>query len=220
MGIKNLKGIEINPEAVKIAKDQLSHIQHHEIIHDSAENLPFESQSIDTVLCSEVLEHIPNELRSQVIQSIHRVLIPHGTLILTVPYQGAFSCLDPANIRFRLPKIFRWISQLLGGKGRDAGFIGQKQGIIWHHHFKLSELEQLLTPDFKIKQIRWRGCLLTPLCGYLAFPFYRKGWFDHPILQFIQAIETLEMQVQFGPFWSYNILIVAQKNQTQESQLK
>ncbi len=38
----------------------------------------------DTAICLEVLEHIPNP--SQALQEIHRILIPEGTLVLSVPH--------------------------------------------------------------------------------------------------------------------------------------
>lgn len=46
-------------------------------------NFPFESNSFDSVICNEVLEHVfnPNEF----IDEIYRVLKPDGTLLLTVP---------------------------------------------------------------------------------------------------------------------------------------
>lgn len=46
--------------------------------------LPFESASFDSVLCSQVLEHVfePDKFISE----IARVLVPDGTLLLTVPF--------------------------------------------------------------------------------------------------------------------------------------
>jgi len=45
--------------------------------------LPFASESFDSVLCTQVLEHIPNP--EQVMNEFHRVLRPGGTLIVTTP---------------------------------------------------------------------------------------------------------------------------------------
>ncbi len=49
----------------------------------NAEALPFASNSIDKIICSEVLEHI--EHYSIVLQEIHRVLKPGGLLAISVP---------------------------------------------------------------------------------------------------------------------------------------
>ncbi len=48
-----------------------------------AENLPFENQSFDFVLCTQVLEHIRKP--ELVIQEISRIIKPGGLLFLTVP---------------------------------------------------------------------------------------------------------------------------------------
>lgn len=46
-------------------------------------DLPFGDGSFDGCLCSETLEHVPDD--AAVIREIHRVLRPGGTLLLTVP---------------------------------------------------------------------------------------------------------------------------------------
>jgi SAM-dependent methyltransferase len=45
--------------------------------------LPFEVASFDTVVCTEVLEHVPEP--AQVVREIARVLKPNGYVILTTP---------------------------------------------------------------------------------------------------------------------------------------
>jgi ubiquinone/menaquinone biosynthesis C-methylase UbiE len=52
-------------------------------IQADAQNLPFAEESIDTVVASEVVEHIPDYMKAYA--EMWRVLIPGGTLILTVP---------------------------------------------------------------------------------------------------------------------------------------
>jgi SAM-dependent methyltransferase len=49
----------------------------------SALNLPFSDHSFDKIICSEVLEHIPDY--RQAIAEIHRVLKPNGLLAVSVP---------------------------------------------------------------------------------------------------------------------------------------
>ena len=45
--------------------------------------LPFKTNSFDTVICSEVMEHIPDE--SAALEELKRVLKPGGTLAISVP---------------------------------------------------------------------------------------------------------------------------------------
>jgi SAM-dependent methyltransferase len=49
----------------------------------NAMHLPFANNSIDKIICSEVLEHVPNY--EAVIDELHRVLKPGGLLAISVP---------------------------------------------------------------------------------------------------------------------------------------
>ena len=50
--------------------------------------LPFADNSFDAVLCTEVLEHIPDPVEP--LREIHRVLKPGGLLMLTLPWSARF----------------------------------------------------------------------------------------------------------------------------------
>jgi SAM-dependent methyltransferase len=211
LGVKKLFGIDINPEAVKLAKQSLSHIPDHQLFQGSADHLPFETAAADAAICSEVLEHIPEDIRAKSLKEIHRVLKPNAPLILTVPASGAFAFLDPANVRLRFPRVFEVASKLAGGYGREIGYENQKHGIVWHHHFSISELKSLMGDGFNIELIRWRGCLLSPICNWLEFPFYRRRAYTHPLLKAIRAVDYWEMKQNLGSVLGYNVLIVARR---------
>lgn len=51
---------------------------------DLSKELPLENESVDTVILSDVLEHIPNPER--LLKEIHRILTPKGALLLNVPF--------------------------------------------------------------------------------------------------------------------------------------
>ena len=55
----------------------------------SATDLPFEDASFDTVVCWEVLEHLPKTSEQRAFDEIHRVLRPGGTLYLSTPHACA-----------------------------------------------------------------------------------------------------------------------------------
>ena len=62
-------------------------IRYYEGIIDTVccgENLPFSSSSAGTVICSEVLEHVPKFI--ELIKEICRVLMDDGVLVLTTPF--------------------------------------------------------------------------------------------------------------------------------------
>lgn len=48
-----------------------------------AESLPFQEKTFDLVICTQMLEYAPNP--QQVVNEIHRVLAPGGTLLLSAP---------------------------------------------------------------------------------------------------------------------------------------
>lgn len=54
-------------------------------IQGDAINVPLQDSSIDVIMCSEVLEHIKDY--ENVLKEVHRVLKPHGRIIVSVPYK-------------------------------------------------------------------------------------------------------------------------------------
>jgi SAM-dependent methyltransferase len=214
LGLKRFLGIEINPQAAEEAKRRFSSVRDAHIVQGSADEMPFETGSADVAICFEVLEHVPESLRPAVVREAHRVLKQDAPWIITVPARGLFSFLDPANARLVFPKIFSMFARLVGGRGREAGFEDQKHGIVWHHHFKLDEIRQLLEPYFEIHQVRWRGSLLMPLGDWLQFPFYRFNALNHPISKGINFFQKWDMRQNFGSALGYNMIIVAKRKNT------
>ena len=51
---------------------------------DFAERLPFRNDSFDAVICTEVMEHVPDYRR--LLGEVARVLKPSGTVVLSVPF--------------------------------------------------------------------------------------------------------------------------------------
>lgn len=54
-----------------------------DIIYDG-KNIPFENSRFDYVLCTEVMEHVPEP--AAFLREIHRVMKPDGILIMTTPF--------------------------------------------------------------------------------------------------------------------------------------
>jgi SAM-dependent methyltransferase len=208
-GIPRVYGIDINTAAIDLARQRLGRRPNAVIHVGSADMLPFGDASMDVVHCAEVLEHLPAELRPNVAREIRRVLRQGGRLIMSVPHAGLFAFLDPSNVRFRAPAAWRLASRMAGGNSRDAGYEGAKHGVVWHHHFSMPELRRLLARGFAIEQVNFRGTGLTPLCETLAFPFYRRRTYGHPLLQMIHRIEVWDAYLNPSERLAYNVLIVA-----------
>lgn len=211
LGATRLYGIELNTEAAETAKERLKRVPGTRIVQGSAESLPFPDQDVDVVTCCEVLEHVPEELRPRALSEFHRVLKPGGRLILTVPARGIFSSLDPANFRFRFPKLFQWASGKVGGRDRQQIYETHAKGVVWHHHFRFEELKSLLGSAFEIEKVRWRGCLIAPVGDWVLFPLYRRQSYDQWAGRAIRKLQKWEMSLQLGSSLAYNVLIVARK---------
>ena len=111
-----------------IGTDYLSDRSRPDVI-SSALQLPFLGSTFDCVVCTEVVEHVPEPLRA--LKEMHRVLKPGASLVLTVPlywprhevpydfyrypYDGLLYLIDSAG--FQLNKLFT--------RGRSYAFIGQ-----------------------------------------------------------------------------------------------
>lgn len=73
-------GLDINPRNVALLRRRLPA---HRIVLGDVEAMPFADGSFGTVVCTEVLEHVPNPAIA--LAEIRRVLRPGGTLIGSVP---------------------------------------------------------------------------------------------------------------------------------------
>lgn len=58
-------------------------------IKADVQDLPFENETFETVVCSHVLEHVPDDYRAM--REFFRVLKPEGTLITAVPFSPIIS---------------------------------------------------------------------------------------------------------------------------------
>jgi SAM-dependent methyltransferase len=117
------EGFDISPAAVSYAQELASHkgvadracFRTGDIAH-----LPFASESLDLLIASEVVEHMPDP--AQVIREIARVLRPGGRLILTMPLESH----TPAHAHtLDQPDDFRFLCE-------SAGLSVQSLTSKWH----------------------------------------------------------------------------------------
>jgi len=73
-------GVDINPRNVELLRSRLPAMT---IVEGDVEELPFADSTFGTVVCTEVLEHVPDPAAA--IAEIRRVLRPNGVLIGSVP---------------------------------------------------------------------------------------------------------------------------------------
>ena len=75
---KHYTGIDLTPEMIKAAKAKK--LNNTVFVLGDCENLPFEENSFDAVICSQSFHHYPNP--QNFFNSVYKVLKPNGRLIL------------------------------------------------------------------------------------------------------------------------------------------
>jgi 2-polyprenyl-3-methyl-5-hydroxy-6-metoxy-1,4-benzoquinol methylase len=90
-------GIDIGPNLVKISKQK---VPAGKFLVASASDLPFKNHSFETLLSTEVIEHVENQ--SKAIKEMARVVKPGGVLVITTPnkiFKPFFDFLSRTGIR-------------------------------------------------------------------------------------------------------------------------
>jgi SAM-dependent methyltransferase len=133
--------------------------------------MPFSDGSMDVVLITQVLEHVPEPIA--VIGEIRRVLKPGGTLLLSVP--GIFPQHgSPGDYWRYMPQGLQWIL-------RDFHSVTVKgeAGTVPSIFLVANVYLQLLTGPSPWLQglLRWTICPLNNLAGLLAGRVYRGDQF-------------------------------------------
>lgn len=123
-----------------------------ERLEADATNLPFRGRSFDTILFTEVLEHLPDrEAQRRALQEFARVLRPDGRLVVTTPNRPVY------RVAIRL---WSW-------------FGGQKPDPTHFSELSLSELECLMSESFDIICLRGKF-------GFLPWPPVQRFFVVRP----------------------------------------
>ena len=134
---KEVYGIDISETALKLARQKK--IIAKQVDLDNSTKLPFESEFFDTIVCTEVLEHLVSF--QSVFKLFYKILNDDGFLIVTVPNAGWW--------RFRLNTLL----------GRSLYFSGdtfiELRGILNEHirFINVADMKHLIKPYFYIKKI-------------------------------------------------------------------
>lgn len=136
-----------------------------------ARSLPLADASVDVILCTQVIEHIPEP--AKVLDELHRVLRPEGRLILTVPSifpqhgsPGDYWRYMPQGLAWLL-KDFRQV-RIEGEAGTVGGFFLTLNMYLYAFTGPVPSLR---------KMVKSLVCPLMNVVGLVASRFYRGDQF-------------------------------------------
>jgi ubiquinone/menaquinone biosynthesis C-methylase UbiE len=132
-----------------------------ELARGSAMDLPFADHSFDVVLCTEVLEHVPDP--AVVVAELARVTKPGGRVIVSIPNEVN---IDRAKRLLRKTPILRTLLRTLAAEGNE-----------WHlHEFDLPMLRRIAEGSADIRRLVGIPGRLLPLRWVAELkPMHRNG---------------------------------------------
>lgn len=91
-------GLDLSLRRLKRCKAEKNN---EDVVQGSCTHLPFKSNSFDSTLFIEVIEHIPDHLKSAALQEIHRILQADGLLTMTTPNKHVYSIINKIPFGFK-----------------------------------------------------------------------------------------------------------------------
>ena len=132
-------GVDSSPQYIARARRTDSRTTY--LVAD-ATHVPLPDASFDAVLLLDVLEHLPDERGA--LAEAARLLVPGGTLVLSVPYRGPLAQLDALNLYARLVQ-----------RTHHGRFPPEIAATGIHRHYAVADLRALLGDAFEIRHV-WR----------------------------------------------------------------
>jgi SAM-dependent methyltransferase len=113
----------------------------------------------DSIIAADVFEHISLEQESMFVRKCVSSLRPGGSMVISVPHQGTFACLDPYQVK---PTIHRILSHLRLYKSIHNGCCDIRKG---HKHYVLQELANKFMP-LEVSKVVYFGYVVDPLMSW------------------------------------------------------
>lgn len=104
-----------------------------EITPFDGENIPFENEKFDGLICTEVLEHV--QQYQKLIDEMYRVMKPGATGIVTIPWSARYHYAPYDYFRYTPSSLHTMFSKFSEGKiiprGSDVSNIANKLIVMW-----------------------------------------------------------------------------------------
>jgi len=179
----NYVGVDISDASIKAAKNSGINVIQLDV---SREELPFEHDSFDLVLCSEVIEHLYDP--DFAVEQLKRVLRPQGKIIITTPNLAAWynrllllAGIQPVHSEVSTSRVLGRRLSMLGQGGSPVG------------HIRLFTLPGL--SDF----VNLHGLTLLRIQGYS--------------LEFVRNLRFLDRFFSNFPSLASGFIVLLEKNQ-------
>ena len=172
------------------------------IVEQTGADLPFEGESFDAVVLSEVIEHVGDANKRAVIDEAHRVLRRNGTFILTAPFAGSMAWADPLDVKRRLPPVYGVYQRVTGYEPQTAAEIG-------HKHLSDAELHDLLDGRFVVESKHYTGPLTFVLLWLLVVAVTLK--LPASIVSKLNALGGWESGVRCPRRLAFSVRLVARR---------
>jgi ubiquinone/menaquinone biosynthesis C-methylase UbiE len=157
----HLVGLDLSNERVHEAQGKLP-LDKTKLVRGSAMDLPFARASFDKAVCSEVLEHLPDD--HSALSELFRVIKPGGTLVVTVPAARYPAGWDPLNYALE-----RTTGRHIGGERTLSG--------IWYGHLRLYSPEQLRDAaeesGFVVEEVRGLTHYVPPFSHLVMYGIFK-----------------------------------------------
>lgn len=120
-----------------------------EITHFNGEDIPFEDNVFEGVICTEVLEHVQNY--QKLVNEMHRVMKKDAKALITVPWGARYHYIPYDFFRYTpssLKTMFEQFSDVkIWNRGTDITNIASKIIVLWFRNlFPLQKWKYIFTP--------------------------------------------------------------------------
>lgn len=198
--VPDLIGIDLDEEALASARRNYPGIR---FVQQTGSSLPFEDESFDAVIFSDVIEHVGDENKRPVVDEAWRVLKRGGQLIFTAPHAGLLAWADPMDVKRRFPGIYRLYM-------RWTSYTPHTKMEVGHKHVSMPEVQALFAGRFTMEKIHYSGFFMPLFAWILSINdrlhILPRRWHDK-----LARFQGWESGVPYGPLLSYNLRIAARK---------
>lgn len=201
--LKRRIGLDTDPEIVKRACDRYPECEY---LHLDGSVLPFRDGEFDVAVLSDVIEHVGDENKQNVVDEALRVVRPGGRLVVTVPHQGIWSWLDPLDFKRRYPWAYRLFKRLTKRRPMTSEKIG-------HQHVTKSEIAELIAGKAAMEAVEYSGWLAPagdfPLA--VAHLLGHFGLLPDRVVEMLGRWQTFEASVPAPSLAAGHLRLVARR---------